>query len=184
MIVMTGRDGRMIRNELEYRMTWNTADLCDEHPDRARVLPPLFHDYGGRKRFAGTVVTLKCFEDNALLKATFATPGRGKVLVVDGGGSLRCALVGDVLTRIAHEAGWEGTVIYGAVRDTLGIATFDIGVRALGANPRRPAQRGEGVRDVPVSVGGVMCYPGEHLFADSDGVVVLDAAAVTEGKYS
>jgi regulator of ribonuclease activity A len=159
-------------------MTWNTADLCDEHAERARVLPPVFQSFGGRKRFCGTLVTLRCFEDNVILKATLATPGRGKVMLVDGGGSLRCALLGDVLGQIAVDAGWEGVVIHGCVRDVLGIAAFDLGVRALGANPRRPARRGEGELGVPVSIAGVLCRPGEQLFADADGMVILDPGAV------
>jgi len=98
------------------------------------------------------------------------------VLVVDGGGSLRCALFGDTLARIATEAGWEGAVLHGCVRDTLGIAPFDLGVRALGVHPRPPMRRGEGALGVPVSVGGVACLPGELLFADEDGIVILEAS--------
>jgi regulator of ribonuclease activity A len=163
---------------------WNTADLCDEHADRARVLPPVFQSFGGRRRFSGTVVTLRCFEDNVILKATLATPGRGKVMLVDGGASLRCALLGDVLGKIAVDAGWEGVVIHGCVRDVVGIAPFDLGVRALAANPRRPGRRGEGELGVPVSIAGVRCLPGEQLFADEDGIVILDAGAVARPAAS
>jgi regulator of ribonuclease activity A len=157
-------------------MSWCTADLCDEHADAARVLPPVFRSFGARARFSGTLVTVKCFEDNVLIKATLATPGRGKVLAVDGGGSLRCALFGDMLAHIAAEAGWEGVVLHGCVRDTVGIARFDLGVRALGSHPRPPQRRGEGVVGVPIQLAGVACVPGDLLFADEDGMVILEAS--------
>jgi regulator of ribonuclease activity A len=160
-------------------MSWTTADLCDEYRDAARVLPPGFHHYGARRRFTGVVVTLKCFEDNAILKETLATPGRGKVMVVDGGGSLRCALFGGHLAKIATDAGWEGVVIHGCVRDVAEVARFEVGVRALGSVPRRPGKRGEGQLNVPVSIAGVPCAPGERLFADEDGIIVLDRTVDT-----
>jgi regulator of ribonuclease activity A len=162
-------------------MIWTTADLCDEHADAARVLPPVFRSYGARARFRGTVVTVRCFEDNALMKTTLATPGSGKVLAVDGGGSLRCALFGDGMAAIAAEAGWEGVVLYGCVRDTVGVARFDLGVRALGSHPRPPRRRGEGELGVPIQLAGVSCAPGDLLFADEDGIVILEAARFPSG---
>jgi regulator of ribonuclease activity A len=160
-------------------VTWTTCDLSDEYRDAARVLPPVFRDYGGRARFSGVIDTIKCHEDNALLKQALAAPGHGKVLVVDGGGSLRCALLGDVIAKIAFEAGWEGVVIFGCVRDTAAVAGFRLGVRALGAMPRRPGRRGEGQAGIPVMIAGVACAPGERLFADEDGIVILDRSVVT-----
>jgi regulator of ribonuclease activity A len=159
-------------------MNWTTCDLSDEFRDAARVLPPVFRSYGGRPRFSGTIVTIKCFEDNALLKETVQTEGRGKVLVVDGGGSLRCALAGDVIAKLASEAGWEGAVIYGCVRDSVGMSAYEFGVRALGTIPRRPSKRGEGQVGIPVSIAGIPCSPGERLFADEDGIVVLDRSVI------
>jgi regulator of ribonuclease activity A len=136
----------------------------------------VFRNYGARARFRGTLVTVRCFEDNAIMKSTLATPGRGKVLAVAGGGSLRCALFGDGLARIAAEAGWEGVVVHGCVRDIVGIARFDLGACALGSHPRPPRRLGEGALGVPIHLAGVACVPGDLLFADEDGIVILEAS--------
>jgi len=151
-----------------------TCDLCDAHKndETLRVLPPLFHSYGGRARFGGPVSTVKCFEDNSLVKAAVESPGRGRVLVVDGGGSLRRALLGGNLCAAAAKNGWAGLVIDGCVRDKAELAACDVGVRALGLLPLPTNRRGEGQGDVPVQLQGVWVRPGDWLYADEDGIVV------------
>ncbi len=156
-------------------LTASVADLCDEHEDEAEVCVAPFRDFGGRIAFSGPIRTVRCFEDNSLVKATLAEPGEGCVLVVDGGGSLRRALVGDMLAGDAVRNGWAGIVVNGAVRDTAVLATLDIGVKALGSVPMRGAKRGEGVVDTPVAFGGVVFVPGDRLHADEDGVAILPA---------
>lgn len=151
-----------------------TSDLCDAHkadPD-LRVLPPAFRSYGARPRFCGTVATVKCFEDNTHVKAAVESPGQGRVLVVDGGGSLRRALLGGNLGRAAAENGWAGLVIDGAVRDVLELAACAIGVRALASVPLPTIRRNEGQVDLPVQIQGVWVRPGDWLCADEDGIVV------------
>ncbi|WP_159945528.1 MULTISPECIES: ribonuclease E activity regulator RraA [unclassified Nocardiopsis] len=147
-----------------------TADLMDEYGALASCQAQFRH-YGGRVSFHGAVATVRCHEDNGLVRAAVAEPGRGRVLVVDGGGSLRTALVGDNVARLAADNGWAGIVVNGAVRDVLGLARVDIGVCALGTNPRRPSRTGAGSAGVPVACGGVVFLPGNPLFADGDGVV-------------
>jgi len=149
-----------------------TADLCDAHGDRVQVLAPGLRAFGGRRRFAGPVRTLALHEDNSLLKAAVSAPGDGAVLVVDGGGSTRCALLGDRLAGRAVDNGWAGVVVWGCVRDAAVLATLDLGVLALGTCPRRSVKRGAGVADEPVHVLGARLAPGDHLWADEDGVVV------------
>ncbi len=160
---------------------FSTCDLCDAHADanddRLRVLPPVFASYGGRARFAGPVATVKCHEDNALVRAALAEPGAGRVLVVDGGGSQRRALVGGKLAELGAKNGWAGIVVDGCVRDAAELAASEIGIRALGLLPLPTVKRGEGQRDVPVQVQGVRLRPGEWLYADADGIVVLDRPA-------
>lgn len=157
-------------------MNLQTSDLYDRFEDEARVLPPLFLDFGGRAAFSGRVVTVKCFEDNSRIKEVLARRGAGRVLVVDGGGSLRCALVGDLIAGEAARNGWEGIVVWGCVRDRAVLRTLGIGIRALGATPRKSVRRNEGQIDVPVNVAGVPCNPGDVLIADEDGILLLDAA--------
>lgn len=162
----------------------STCDLCDARKadlgpggsGAFRVLPPVFRDFGGRHRFAGTVSTVKCFEDNSLVKAAVESPGNGRVLVVDGGGSLRRALLGGNLGAAAARNGWAGVVIDGCVRDVDELAACDVGVRALAAMPLPTDRRGEGQRDVPVQVQGVWVRPGDRLVADADGIVVMSSA--------
>jgi regulator of ribonuclease activity A len=158
-----------------------TCDLCDAHrhdSDGAfRVLPPVFRSFGGRGRFAGPVATVKCHEDNTLVKAALDTPGQGRVLVVDGGGSLRRALVGGNLAAAAARNGWAGVVVDGAVRDVAELAACDVGIRALASMPMPPEKRNQGQTGVPVAVQGVIVRPGEWLYADEDGIVVMPQPA-------
>lgn len=157
-------------------MTFKTPDLCDafeaELGTTVRVVAPMFQGYGGRPAFAGQIVTLKIFEDNSLVRTAFAENGQGKVLVIDGGGSLRCALVGDQLAILAQKNGWEGVVVYGCIRDSGDINGIDIGVRALNTHPQKSIKKGVGDRDIAVTFGGVTFTPGEWLYADEDGVLV------------
>lgn len=154
-----------------------TCDLCDVHKndcsDQFRVLPPVFKNFGGRARFSGPVSTVKCFEDNSLVKAAVDSPGEGRVLVVDGGASLRRALVGGNLGAAAARNGWAGVVVDGCVRDVIELAQCHIGLRALAAMPLPTEKRGEGQRDIPVQIQGVWVRPGDWLYADEDGMVVM-----------
>lgn len=150
-----------------------TADLCDTHGDAARVCQMAFRDFGQVVAFAGRVATVRCFEDNVRVREMVATPGQGRVLVVDAGGSPRCAMLGDNLAQMALDNGWAGVILYGCIRDAAVIATLPLGVKALGTHPRRSEKRGEGETDVPVSFGGVTFTPGDRVFADEDGVVAL-----------
>jgi regulator of ribonuclease activity A len=151
-----------------------TTDLCDAHGESVRVVAPLFRDFGKVRHFAGTIATLKVFEDNVLVRAALEQPGEGRVLVVDGGGSLRCALMGDIIARLAVDSGWAAVVINGCVRDAEAIGELALGVRALGTHPRKSGKKGWGERDVPLSFGGVTFRPGEWLCADADGIVVAE----------
>lgn len=151
-----------------------TADLCDAHPS-LRVLDPLFSSYGGRGAFSGPVTTLKVFEDNALVRKTLEGDGGGRVLVVDGGGSKRCALVGGNLGVLAANNGWAGLVVYGCVRDAAELREADVGVRALATHPRKSVKgQHAGAIDVAVTFAGATLTPGDWLYADEDGIVVAD----------
>lgn len=156
-----------------------TCDLCDAHKGdvsgQFRVLPPVFRDFGAVRRFSGPVVTIKCFEDNSLVKAAVDSAGDGRVLVVDGGGSLRRALLGGNLGAAAAKNGWAGVVIDGCVRDVMELAAHRIGIRALAAIPLPTEKRGEGQRDAAVLIQGVWVQPGDWLYADEDGIVVSAA---------
>lgn len=153
-------------------MDFQTADLCDAHEDRVRVVSPMFRSYGGRRAFCGPIATLKLFEDNGLVRAALQSAGNGRVLVIDGGGSLRRALVGDQLALLAVKNGWSGIVVFGAIRDSRAIGDMDIGVFALATHPQKTLKKNEGDVDVPVCFGGVTFCPGEWLYADEDGVIV------------
>ncbi len=153
-------------------MSFATADLVDEHSDIVKSCEAQFRQYGGRARFHGPIRTLETTEDNALIKQTLSTPGNGAVLVIDGGGSMRCALVGDLIAGLGQKNGWAGLVIWGAVRDTATLATLDIGVKALGSNPWRSSKNGTGRVDVPVRFGSVQFRPGDWLYSDEDGILV------------
>jgi regulator of ribonuclease activity A len=154
-----------------------TSDLYDEHGEALRVFPPVFHDYGGRSAFAGEVVTVRCLEDNSRVKELLAGPGAGKVLVVDGGGSQRCALLGDLIGADAVRNSWEGVVIYGCVRDRAALRSLALGVKALATTPRKSVRRGAGDTQVTISICGIECMPGDRLIADEDGIVLLEAKA-------
>ena len=156
-------------------MDFHTADLCDAHEDRVRVLAPMLRSYGGARAAGGPVRTLKIFEDNALVREMLAEPGQGAMLVIDGGGSLRRALLGDNLAELAVKNGWAGVVVYGCIRDSAAIGRLPLGVWALATHPMKTVKRGEGQRDVPVSFGGVTFAPGMFAYADEDGVIVSDA---------
>ncbi|KAA8716221.1 MULTISPECIES: ribonuclease E activity regulator RraA [Pseudomonas syringae group] len=153
-------------------MHYITPDLCDAYPEQVQVVEPMFSNFGGRDSFGGQIVTLKCFEDNSLVREQVELDGKGKVLVVDGGGSLRCALLGDMLAEKAARNGWEGLVIYGCVRDVDMLAQTDLGVQALASYPKRSEKRGVGQLDLPVTFGGVTFRPGEYLYADNNGVII------------
>lgn len=150
-----------------------TPDICDAHPEVA-VVDPIFANFGGRDAFAGPVRTVKCFEDNSMVKQAVAEPGEGAVLVVDAGGSYRCAMLGDMLAEQAAANGWAGIVMYGCVRDVDILATLDLGVQALGSHPRKSEKRGEGQRDIPVEIGGVGITPGQWLYADNNGILIAE----------
>ncbi|MES2940249.1 MAG: ribonuclease E activity regulator RraA [Pseudomonadota bacterium] len=155
---------------------FNTCDLCDAHekddPPGFAALPPVFRDYGPTPRFRGQVSTVRCFEDNTKVKEAVESPGNGRVLVVDGGASVRRALVGGNLATAARNNGWAGIVVDGAVRDAAELRAAGIGVKALALMPHRSTKRNEGARDVPVTVQGVAVRPGDWLYADEDGIVV------------
>jgi len=151
-----------------------TADLYDELGEQLKVAAPLFRDFGGRAAFEGPLATVKVFEDNTLVRTILSEPGQGRVLVVDGGGSTRCALLGDQLAKLAYTNGWAGVVVWGCVRDVDALAELALGVKALGTNPRKSAKLGVGTRDVPVRFAEVEFLPGEYLVADRDGVVVAN----------
>ncbi|ODQ96246.1 ribonuclease E activity regulator RraA [Mycolicibacterium holsaticum] len=150
-----------------------TADLVDEIGPDVRSCDLQLRQYGGRAQFAGPVSTVKCFQDNALLKSVLSEPGRGGVLVIDGDGSLHAALVGDVIAGLGVQNGWAGLIINGAVRDAATLGTLEIGVKALGTNPRKSTKTGAGQRDIPVGFGGMVFTPGDVAYSDDDGIVVV-----------
>lgn len=150
-----------------------TADLVDEIGPQARSCDVQFRQFGGRRTFAGPISTVRCFEDNALLKSVLSEPGDGAVLVIDGGASVHTALVGDVIAELARTNGWAGLIIHGAVRDAATLATLDIGIKALGTNPRKSTKTGAGERGAVVNFGGVDFAPGDVAFSDEDGIVVV-----------
>ncbi|MDR1824807.1 MAG: ribonuclease E activity regulator RraA [Bifidobacteriaceae bacterium] len=156
-------------------MAQSTPDLCDEFPDIVRVMAPGFINYGGHEAFSGLATTVKCFEDNSLVKHLAGQPGEGRVMVVDGGGSLRQALLGDLIAGEAARNGWAGFVISGAVRDVEVLRTLPIGIRALGAVPVKTEKRGLGDMDVPVEVGGLVVEPGQTVIVDATGIAVMPA---------
>ena len=151
-------------------------ELCDKFPEQVSVLEPMFGNFGGREAFGGEIVTIKAFEDNSLVREQVAQPGKGKVLVVDGGASMRRAMLGDMLAEKAAASGWEGIVINGCIRDVNVIGKTDIGVQALGSHPMKTEKRGLGDLNVPVTFAGVTCQPGHYLYADNNGVLVSPVA--------
>jgi regulator of ribonuclease activity A len=153
-------------------MNFATADLVDSHASELESCDTQFRSYGGVTRFAGPVSTVLCSEDNVLVRRALSMPGEGRVLVVDGGGSLHKALMGDVIAGLAVSGGWSGVVIHGAVRDVAALRSLDVGVKALGSNPLKSAKEGTGSVDVPVTFGGVTFSPGMWLYSDEDGIVI------------
>lgn len=154
-------------------MAFKTTDLSDAHPD-VQVGEPLLRHFGGLTRFAGRIVTLSVFEDNSLVREMLEQPGDGQVLVVDGGGSVRCALLGDLLAALAVRNGWVGVVINGCVRDTAELATTPLGIMALAPHPRRSVKAGVGTRDLTLHFAGLTLSPGAYLYADEDGIIVSE----------
>ncbi|WP_424210749.1 ribonuclease E activity regulator RraA [Streptomyces sp. BI20] len=153
-----------------------TADLYDEHGEDLDICELPLRGFGGRRLFAGPIRTVVCHEDNALLRELLHTPGDGAVLVVDGGGSPRTALLGDLIAGAAARNGWAGVLVHGSVRDSVALGGLDLGVRALGTVPRKSGKTGAGEVDVPVTFGGITFRPGDVVHADDDGVVVLRTA--------
>lgn len=150
----------------------NTADLYDERGEELNSISLQFQSLGGRSHFRGPVRTIRCFEDNGLVKSTLATPGNGAVLVVDGSGSLRTALMGDMIAASAVANGWAGVVINGAIRDRTALADMPLGVKALGSNPRKSSKTGAGETDVDLLVDGVTIRPGVMIWCDPDGILI------------
>lgn len=153
-------------------MSFATADLYDEYGDDLQVALPLFNNYGGLKKFSGAISTVKCHEDNSLVRAALEEAGEGRVLVVDGGESMRCALLGDMLAKLGFDNGWNGVIVSGCIRDSVEIATMEIGVKAMATNPRKSLKKGRGDRDIDVEFAGVRFITGSHVYADEDGIVV------------
>ena len=153
-------------------VSYSVPDICDDFMEEISVLEPLFSDFGGKCRFSGEIATIKCFEDNSLVRDAVRSQGQGRVLVVDGGGSLRRALLGDMLAASAAENGWQGLLINGCVRDVEILATIDLGVKALNSHPVKTDKRGEGQTGVSVTFAGATIQPGNYLYADANGIVV------------
>jgi regulator of ribonuclease activity A len=153
-------------------MEYSTPDLCDLYPELVRIAEPIFRNFGGRNSFGGEIVTVKCFEDNSVVKESAGKSGHGKVMVVDGGGSLRKALLGDLIAETAQKNGWEGFIIFGAVRDVDALMSLDLGVKALASIPLKTERKGLGDLNVPVKFGGITFDPGEYVYADSTGIIV------------
>jgi len=153
---------------------FTTADLCDGYPELVQVANPEFREYGGLAKFSGPIETLSVFEDNALVRQILETDGAGRVLVIDGGGSRRCALIGGRLGMVAYENGWTGLLINGAVRDTAELNQIPIGIRALNSAPLRSSKAGAGHQGGPLTFAGVAFVPGSFLYADGDGIVVAE----------
>lgn len=159
-------------------MSFVTPDLCDENPELVRVVEPMFNNFGGKKVFGGEIVTVKCHEDNSVVKKQASEPGQGKVMVVDGGGSLRCALLGDLIAEKAVENGWEGLIIYGCIRDVDAIAELDLGVQALATIPIKSVRKDRGDLNIEIKFGGVTFKPGEYVYADNNGIIVSAKALI------
>ncbi|GGC64342.1 ribonuclease E activity regulator RraA [Hoyosella rhizosphaerae] len=151
----------------------STADLADEIGPDIRSCDTQFTQYGGRSKFSGIASTVKCFQDNALLKSILSEPGNGGVLIIDGEGSVHTALVGDIIAELGRSNGWAGIIINGAVRDASVLKTLDIGIKALGSNPRKSTKTNAGERDIPVTIGGVTFNAGDIVYSDDDGIVAV-----------
>jgi regulator of ribonuclease activity A len=160
-----------------------TCDLLDDHPNTQVMSPSIdgksFKNFGGRKAFGGEVVTVKCFEDNSRVKELLATDGQGKVLVVDGGASMRCALLGDLIGESAVKFGWAGVIVYGCVRDVDALAQLDLGVQALAAVPQKSNRKGAGETGLSLSFGGVTIQQGDYIYADNNGILVSNSSLIS-----
>ena len=150
----------------------STPDLCDQYPELVRVVEPMLSNFGGREQFCGQITTIKCFEDNSLVKQLVGTSGEGRVIVVDAGGSLRRACLGDMLAEQAASNGWAGLIIYGCIRDVDQIRATDIGVQALGVHPMKTDKKGVGELNIPVTFGGVTFAPKDYVYADNNGIIL------------
>ena len=150
----------------------STPDLCDQYPELVQAVEPMFSNFGGRESFGGQVVTVKCFEDNSRVKELVSTQGEGRVMVVDTGGSMRRACLGDMLAEKASANGWSGIIIYGCIRDVDEIMATDIGVQALGVHPIKTDKKGIGEIDIAVTFGGVTFNSGDYVYADNNGIIV------------
>ncbi len=155
-------------------MPFKTADLSDTHSDHLKVADNIFTAYGKRSKFYGEIVTVKVFEDNVLVKAELEKEGTGKVLVVDGGGSLRCALMGDNVAALIEKNNWNGVLIYGAIRDSADINEMNVAVKALGTHPFKSIKKGQGDINIPVHFAGIVFNPGEFIYSDEDGIIVSE----------
>ena len=153
---------------------FSTPDLCDDFPEHIRVLDPLFNNYGGRTHFSGQAITIKCFEDNSVVKELVGTPGKGQVIVMDGGGSLRRAILGDMLAEKASQNGWAGLIINGCIRDCDEIAATDIGVKALNIHPMKTDKLGVGQLNIPVTFAGQTIQQGDWVYSDNNGILIAD----------
>lgn len=150
-----------------------TTDLCDAHPEKVTIAEPIgFKDFGGNKIFNGQIETIKCFEDNSFVRKALEQNGEGKVLVVDGGGSMRCALLGDMLGELGVKNKWNGIIVYGCIRDSAAMATLTLGVKALNTIPLKSNKQNVGQQNIPVRFAGVSFIPGEFVYADEDGIIV------------
>ena len=150
----------------------STPDLCDQYPELVRVVEPMLSNFGGREQFCGQITTIKCFEDNSLVKQLVGTSGEGRVIVVDAGGSLRRACLGDMLAEQAASNGWAGLIIYGCIRDVDQIRATDIGIQALGVHPMKTDKKGVGELNIPVTFGGVTFAPKDYVYADNNGIIL------------
>jgi len=149
-----------------------TSDLCDNYIDQIQVAEPIgFKSFGGRHEFHGRIETVKCYEDNTFVRATLEKDGTGKVLVVDGGGSNRCALLGDNIAELAYTNKWNGVIVYGSIRDSVAVSKINIGILALGTNPKKSAKNKEGAVGIPVHFAGVDFIPAESVYVDEDGII-------------
>ncbi|MGO4887967.1 ribonuclease E activity regulator RraA [Anaerobacillus sp. MEB173] len=155
-------------------MPFNTADLCDEFTNQVKVAEPIFYSYGGKKKFSGPIATVKVYEDNVLVKKALETIPEGTVLVVDGGGSRKCALLGDNLAAIGQKRGLAGVIIYGCIRDSAEIAEMEIGVLAVGTNPFKSIKQGKGHENISIQFAGIDWVPGHFVYADEDGILISE----------
>lgn len=159
-------------------MTFKTADLCDDFSDNLQVVTPMFQSFGGNRRFNGIVQTVKIFEGNVFVREMLSEKANGDVLVVDGGGSLRCALLGDMLAEMGYKNGWSGVVVYGCIRDSVDINKMPIGVCALQTNPLKSIKKGWGDKNISVTFAGATFNPGDYLYSDEDGIILSKKALI------